>query len=200
MKSGGLTIRKAAWNTDTQSSTLFSFDSWKVDVCYDPRSTNEIYLWLEDGRQFEVCTVLDRDERYFNKRFEEVEDLLEVERYDGRHHEVNNMLAKIDLDAQTRAIVEEATKKTNEALRQSDISHNQRVKGIRKNRSEEKQHNRQQEVFQLSEPRAVEDNPTVDNVVPIKRDTTTKSKEEYIPPADKLSKIKSYLQEDGDEE
>ncbi|OMF71520.1 Mu transposase C-terminal domain-containing protein [Paenibacillus peoriae] len=175
--------------------------TWRVKVCYDPRSTNEIYLWLDDGRQFEVCTLLDREERYLNKRFEEVDDLLEIERYHGRHHEVNNMLAKIDLDAQTKAIVEQATKKTDEALRNSDKSNNQRVKGIRKNRSEEKQLNRQQEVFQLYEPHAAEDKSVIaDNVVPMKQDEPPKAKEAYIPPADKLSKIKAYLQEEGEEE
>ncbi|QDY84268.1 DDE-type integrase/transposase/recombinase [Paenibacillus polymyxa] len=175
--------------------------TWRVKVCYDPRSTNEIYLWLDDGRQFEVCTLLDREERYLNKRFEEVDDLLEIERYHSRHHEVNNMLAKIDLDAQTKAIVEQATKKTDEALRQSDKSNNQRVKGIRKNRSEEKQLNQQQEVFQLYEPHAAEDKSFItDNVVLMKQDEPPKAKEAYIPPADKLSKIKAYLQEEGDEE
>lgn len=174
--------------------------TWRVKVCYDPRSTNEVYLWLDNGRQFEVCTLLDREERYLNKRFEEVDDLLEIERYQGRHHEVNNMLSKIDLDAQTRAIVEQATKKTDEALRHSDKSNNQRVKGIRKNRSEEKQLNRQQEVFQLYEPHAAEDKSFIaDNVVPMKQDEPPKAKEVYIPPADKLSKIKAYLQEEGDE-
>lgn len=174
--------------------------TWRVKVCYDPRSTNEIYLWLDAGRQFEVCTLLDREERYLNKRFEEVDDLLEIERYHGRHHEINNMLAKIDLDAQTKAIVEQATKKTNEALRNSDTSSNQRVKGIRGNRSGEKQLNRPQEVFQLAESRTVERKTSKDdNVVPMNRDTTTKPQEAYIPPADKLSKIKAYLQEDGDE-
>ncbi|MNW46419.1 Transposon Tn7 transposition protein TnsB [compost metagenome] len=175
--------------------------TWRVKVCYDPRSTNEIYLWLDDGRQFEVCTLLDREDRYLNKRFEEVADLLEIERYHGRHHEVDNMLAKIDMDAQTKAIVEEATKKTNEALRHSDTSHNQRVKGIRKNRSEEKQLKRQQEVFHLSEPHAVEEKGSVvDNVISMNRDSISKSEEAYIPPVDKLSKIKAYLQEDCDEE
>ncbi|MNO34831.1 Transposon Tn7 transposition protein TnsB [compost metagenome] len=175
--------------------------TWRVKVCYDPRSTNEIYLWLDAGRQFEVCTLLDREDRYLNKRFEEVDDLLAIERYQGRHHEMNNMLAKIDMDAQTKAIVDEATKKTNEALRHSNTSHNQRVKGIRKNRSEEKQLNRSQEVFQLSEPRTAESKgSTGDNIVSMIQKTGQKQQESYIPPANKLSKIKAYLQEDGDEE
>ncbi|MNV88124.1 hypothetical protein D3C71_1823010 [compost metagenome] len=61
--------------------------------------------------------------------------------------------------------------------------------------------NRPQEVFQLSESHTVVGKDSKDdNVVPINRDATTKAQEAYIPPADKLSKIKAYLQEDGDEE
>lgn len=173
--------------------------TWRVKVCYDPRSTNEIYLWLDNGHRFETCTLLEREERYLNKRFEEVEDLLEIERYQGRHQGVNNMLSKIELDAQTKAIVETAAKKTNEAIQQSEESNNQRVKGTRQRRSNEKLLNREQEAFQLSEQVSVRDSST-NNVVPLKRDESAEKKQAYIPPADKLSKIKAYLLEDGDEE
>ncbi|WP_141504511.1 Mu transposase C-terminal domain-containing protein [Paenibacillus luteus] len=173
--------------------------TWRVKVCYDPRSTNEIYLWLDNGHQFETCTLLDREERYLNKRFEEVEDLLEIERYQGRYQDVNNMLSKIELDAQTKAIVEMAAKKTNEAIQQSEESNNQRVKGTRQRRSNEKLENRKHEAFQLSDQGAAS-NDSTNNVVPLKRDDAVEKKQTYIPPADKLSKIKAYLQEDGDEE
>ncbi|MOA52404.1 hypothetical protein D3C78_1756960 [compost metagenome] len=56
-------------------------------------------------------------------------------------------------------------------------------------------------MFQLSEPHAVEEKGSVvDNVISMNRDSISKSQEAYIPPVDKLSKIKAYLQEDGDEE
>lgn len=173
--------------------------TWRVKVCYDPRSTNEIYLWLDNGHQFETCTLLEREERYLNKRFEEVEDLLEIEKYQGRHQEVNNMFSKIELDAQTKAIVEMAAKKTNEAIQQSEESNNQRVKGTRQRRTSEKLANREHEVFQLSE-QVTAPNSSNNNVVPLERDETARNKQEYIPPADNLSKIKAYLLEDGEEE
>lgn len=173
--------------------------TWRVKVCYDPRSTNEIYLWLDDGHKFEPCSLLEREERYLNKRFEEVEDLHEIERYQGRHQDINNMLSKIELDAQNKAIVEAATKKTDAAIQQSDESNNQRVKGTRKHRSTEKQSNREQEVFQLSEQPRTSMN-TTSNVIPLKREDSSVKKPEYIPPADKLSKIKAFLLEDGDDE
>ena len=77
--------------------------------------------------------------------------MLEIERYQGRHQEVNNMLSKIELDAQTKAIVDEATKKTDAAIQQSEESNSKRVKGTRQRRSNEKTSNREQEAFQLSE-------------------------------------------------
>lgn len=173
--------------------------TWRVKVCYDPRSTNEIYLWLDNGHRFETCILLEREERYLNKRFEEVEDLLEIERYQGRHQEVNNMLSKIELDAQTKVIVDTAAKKTNEAIQHSKESNNQRVKGTRQRRTNEKLVNREQEVFHLSE-QVQAPNSTANNVVPLIRNDSTEKKPAYIPPADKLSKIKAYLLEDGDDE
>lgn len=173
--------------------------TWRVKVSYDPRSTNEIYLWLDHGRRFEPCTLLEREERYLNKRFEEVEDLLEIERHQGRQQEVNNMLSKIDLDAHTKAIVDTATKKTNEAIQHSEVSASKRVKGTREHRSTEKALNREQEAFQLSDKTSVNESPK-NNVVPLSRNENNEQKEAYIPPANKLSSIKAYLQEDGDDE
>lgn len=173
--------------------------TWRVKVCYDPRSTNEIYLWLDNGHQFETCTLLEREERYQNKRFEEVEDLLEIERYQGRHQETSNMYSKVELDAQREAIVKEATQKTNEAIKHSEESNSQRVKGSRQRRTNEKLLNREQEAFQLSEKAQPTERPS-DNVVPLKRDNHNEMKQSYIPPADKLSKIKAFLNEEGDDE
>ncbi len=176
--------------------------TWKVKISYDPRSTNEIYLWLEDGQHFETCTLLERENRYLNKRFEEVEDLLEVEKHQGRAQEVNNMLAKIELDVYTKAIVDEATQKTDRAIKNSTESNAQRIKGSRRHRSEEKQQNRTTEAFRLSDTSKPTDKP-VDNVVPISRNSEAgsgKPESSYIPPVNKLSKIKAFLQEDGDED
>lgn len=173
--------------------------SWRIKVCYDPRTTNEIFLWLDHGHQFETCTLLEREVRFFNKRVEEVEDLLEIERYQGRQHEVDNMMSKMELDAKTKAIVETAAKKTNEAIEKSDESNHQRVKGTRKHRTNEKQLNREQETFQLSD-RASTLKSSANNVVPLNREESAERKQGYIPPADKLSKIKNYLTEEGDEE
>lgn len=173
--------------------------TWRVKVCYDSRSTNEIYLWLDNGHRFETCTLLEREERYLNKRFEEVEDLFEIERYQGRCQEVSNLFSKIELDAQTKAIVETAVKKTDIAIQHSEESNNQRVKGTRQRRTNEKLINREQEAFQLSEQVPVQRTST-DNVVPLKREESAEKKQAYIPPADKLSKIKEIILEEGDEE
>jgi len=173
--------------------------SWRVKVCYDPRLTNEIYLWLDNGRQFETCTLLEREDRYYNKRFEEVEDLLEIERYQGRQQEVSNMYAKIELDAQRDAIIKEAIKKTDEAVSSSINSNNQRVKAQRQHRAEEKTINRAQEAFRLS-PKQPASTGSSNNVVPLNRDQGKDANQDYISPADKLSKIKAFLDEEGDEQ
>ena len=173
--------------------------TWRVKACYDSRSTNEIYLWSDNGHQFEICTLLEREERYRNKRFEEVEDLLEIERYQGRHQETSNMYSKVELDAQQEAIVKEATQKTNEAIKHCEESNNQRVKGTRQRRTNEKLLNREKETFQLTE-NVPSKGHLSDNVVLLNRNMNNEMKQTYIPPADKLSKIKAFLNEEGDNE
>jgi hypothetical protein len=173
---------------------------WRVKVCYDPRTTNEIYLWLDEGHKFEPCYLLEREERYCNKRFEEVGDLHEIEKYQGRQQEAENLISKVELDAQAEAIISAATKQTDDAIRRSQESNSQRVKGTKKRRSSEKMVIREQEVFRLTEQEKVT-STTSDNVVPLKRDSAIeKPKDNYVSPADKLSKIKSYMLEDGDDD
>ncbi len=176
--------------------------TWRVKVCYDPRTTNEIYLWLEEGRGYETCTLLDREERYRDKRFEEVEDLLEIEKYQGRIQEVSNLRAKIELDAHTKAIVDEASRKTDEAIENSSESKTQRLKNTRSRRSNEKELNRPREAFRLSE--TVQDQTHTEansNVIQLHQALVPDNpKNEYVPAADKLSKIKAFMLEDGEED
>jgi hypothetical protein len=165
--------------------------TWNVPVRYDPRLTDRIYLWLDNGRKFETCSLLEREERYKHRRFEEVEDLLAIERNLANAREYDNVKGKIELDAFTRAIVQEAEKRTDQALREAQISKNKRISGVRARRQEEKESNRQREAFRLGETEKMDHSSS--SVVSIQ---SRKPSSHYIPPSNKLSKIKAYLQEE----
>lgn len=169
--------------------------SWRIPVRHDPRTTNQIYLWLEDGRKFETCTLLEREERFLNKRFEEVVDLIEIENHSGRLKSSTTMQAKIKLDAHAESIVKNATKKTNEAIQHSGMSKNKRVKETKSHRKTEKELNREHESFSLGEQKT--ENKQVE-ILPFNKDLETESK--YIAPAKKTSLIQSILGEMEDEE
>lgn len=171
--------------------------SWKVPVCYDPRTTNEIYLWLERGRKFETCLLLEREERYLNRRFEEVEDLLEIEKHQIRQKSDGTMRAKIELDAHSKAIVKEATAKTDEAVQNSELSNRNRIKNSRQRRLLEKEINRETEVFTLGKSKDIQDSQA--KVLPFVKQSE-KSELEYIPPLKKTSRIQAILNENDGEE
>ncbi|GAX88421.1 transposase [Effusibacillus lacus] len=171
--------------------------SWKVKVCYDPRTTNEIYLWLEDGKKFETCVLLEREERYLNKRFEEVEDLLEIEKHSTREKLDSVMRAKIELDAYTKAVVEEAVRKTGAAIQKSALSDRNRIEKNRQRRKMEKEMNRTQEAFVLGKPPVANERKA--QIVPLSANDSSHLETSYIPPAKKISQIKAYLKEDDGE-
>lgn len=174
--------------------------SWRIQVSYDPRWTNQIYLWLEHERRFEVCTLLEREERYINKRFEEVEDLLEIEKHDGRQREFDTILGQIRLDAHAKAIIQEAEKKTNEAVEQSGISQRQRIKRSGTHRAIEKEINRPIEAFRLGDQTVPSENESAKVVSIEKRVNEQVKRDDYIAPSNKLNRIMSVLGEESDDE
>lgn len=122
--------------------------SWKVDIAYDARDMNFIYIIGSDFKSFEKCFLLKREERYFNKTLYEIEYLLESEAIQQRQNHEQELQSKVDLYSEIEAIVKEAETSNGKEL--SDISSNaSKVKSIRGNRHNEKMMNREQEAFEL---------------------------------------------------
>ncbi|CCF16896.1 tn5468, transposase protein B [Brevibacillus laterosporus GI-9] len=167
--------------------------SWSIQVAYDPRTTNSIYIWLDNGQRYETCHLFERDERYFNKRFEEVEDLLEIEKNGKKEKSDDTMRAKIELDAHVNAVVQEATRKTNQALENSELSNRQRTKNIRSNRKIEKELNQLEEAIVLGDSTKEQPTHQPDKVIPINKNAS-KTESGYIPPAEKTSRLRSILE------
>ena len=123
--------------------------SWQIPICYDPRDMSHIYLPSEDGRSYEVATLLDHQKKYVDKTLEEVEyyfayELLKKQQF--AHEETQN---KVDLASDIEHIVQNAKKSLNHE--KIDMSNNQKVKGIRDNRTIEKEAKRKEEAFLLAD-------------------------------------------------
>ncbi|ANC75501.1 hypothetical protein ABE65_000925 [Fictibacillus phosphorivorans] len=123
--------------------------SWRISICYDPRDMTHIYLPSDDGQGYEVASLLDHQKKYNGKTLEEVQyyhdyELLKKQKYS--HEETQE---KVDLASDIEHIVSRAKK----SLKQEEVkmSNAQKVKGIRDNRSIEKEEKRKDEAFSLSE-------------------------------------------------
>lgn len=128
--------------------------SWQIPICYDPRDMSRIYLPSEDGKSYEVATLLDHHKKYAGKTMEEVEyyfayELLKEQQF--AHEETQN---GVDLASDIEHIVQKAKKSLNRE--KVELSNNQKVKGIRENRSIEKEAKRKTESFLLADTNRLE--------------------------------------------
>lgn len=122
--------------------------SFKIDICYDPRNMDFIYIKSKDGRDYEKCFLLEHMGRYKNKTLEEIENLIEYEKLQLQKFSDIEMQSKIDLITEIEGIVKKAEKASITQI-QSNESNSKKIKGIRSNRLVEKSINRTREGFEL---------------------------------------------------
>ncbi len=121
--------------------------SWKVDIVYDPRNMDYIYI-LDDTRSFDKGFLLSHEDRFMGKTLEEIEYLLAYERMKYEGNQYKELQAKIDLISDIEAIVKEAEQQVIND-KEIGISNASRLKGIGQNRSREKMINRKSEYIEL---------------------------------------------------
>jgi len=125
--------------------------SWKVDISYDPRNMDNIYLHTTEESLFEMCSLLEHQERYKGKVIDEIEQLTRNERDDYRKNEHAILQEEVNLFGNIEAIVKESIQIANQT-QSKNITKTQKTKSIRENRHVEKVLQREQESFQLGVP------------------------------------------------
>ncbi|NRT78220.1 Mu transposase C-terminal domain-containing protein [Clostridium beijerinckii] len=116
------------------------------NVVYDPRNMNYIYIPISKGRGFIKCNLLEKCAKYRDLSLDEIIFLHELE--NELVSEYRNAQNQIDID--NIDAIENIIKNANEKSKfLSHDSDNKRIKGIRKNRSEEKERIRNDEGFVL---------------------------------------------------
>ncbi|BCC09774.1 TPA: Mu transposase C-terminal domain-containing protein [Bacillus cereus] len=123
--------------------------SWQIPICYDPRDMSHIYLPSEDGRNYEMATLLDHHKKYSGKTIEEVEYYFNSELLKEQSFAHEELQQSVDLVSDIEHIVQKAKKSLDKE--KVEISNNQKVKGIRGNRLMEKEARRKEEAFLLSD-------------------------------------------------
>lgn len=122
--------------------------SWKVDISFDPRDMNQIYIHTKDEKIFETCNLLEHQERYKDKSIEEVEQLHKVESEKFKEEEHVLLQNDINLFDSIESIVNEAIKEADEK-QTVNFSESKNIEKIKEHTKFEKEMRRREEAFKL---------------------------------------------------
>ncbi|WP_160679334.1 Mu transposase C-terminal domain-containing protein [Clostridium sp. C8-1-8] len=124
-----------------------------LEVVYDPRNMNNIYILKDDGRRFEACHLLEPSMQYKDCILEEIIYNLELisELRELEKNKQNQL--SLDLDSEIEKIVKAAKKESIKEIDRS-VSKNKKLQGIKSNRAVEKEINRAKEAFVIVEEKA----------------------------------------------
>lgn len=162
-----------------------------VEVVYDPRHVEKIYIPHDNGMDFETCVLLEPSQQYKEDFLEEIvfqqqlrNELEEIERTNQIQHNVNT-------DAAMEEIIKKAVKNKKKSFNQP-TSKKAKIASIRDNKDVEKQLNRESEKFDLSPEKVGEAAEVID--------FSTKEKVDEALPEKSPSRLMQKLKKKRDEE
>lgn len=129
--------------------------SWTLEISYDPRNMNNVYLWDSQTRNIDICQLLDSHSRYLDKTLDEIKYLIEYENLSKNKKHHSNLQDDCNLASHIEAIVEEAKAMGDGIMKTSKTSNAKKIKGININRNVEKNKIRKEEAFILEEGYAI---------------------------------------------
>ena len=133
-----------------------------VNIIYDPRNVNYIYIPDDDGKTYEKCYLLDQCMQYKNSIFEEVIFFQELRLELLKDNEHENLQKKSDIDKEIEDIVKQANKEKKNNIALIDQSNTKKLKSIKNNRLIEKELNKKDEKFELGNQTETEEKDVVD--------------------------------------
>nr|WP_144920535.1 Mu transposase C-terminal domain-containing protein [Paenibacillus bovis] len=162
-----------------------------IEIVYDPRNVEKIYIPHDYGIDFETCTLLEPSQQYKSDFLEEIifqqqlrNELEEIERS-------NQVQLTINTDTMLEDIINKAKKKKKQSQHQP-TSKREKLASIRDNKAIEKELHRQLEQFDL-ESELVDQKGSV-------IDFATKGKIEEDTPKKSSSRLMDKLRKKRDEE
>lgn len=130
-------------------SNLLSKSEKLLDISYDYRQPNFIYVRSPDGRDFEKCFLLEPSERYSQKNIHDIEYLQAYEKWLYQKSQSNELQAGVDLISDIESVVNRANVLASVTV-DEHLSNTQKVSGIKENRASEKAKRRDDEGFELA--------------------------------------------------
>lgn len=149
--------------------------SWKLNVAYDPRSLTNIYLRLNGGQRLECCQLIDAEQTFRDRDLYETLDYFETCKQQKELSRSRKQQSRATLNAQMEQIISEASEQTSTALEHTTgKSKRSRIRGIRQNRKEEREVEREAQAWQLGDKQQVSDTPNkvVPLIVPLEEQET----------------------------
>lgn len=151
--------------------------AWTIEISYDTRNLNYIYIRLENGLSYEKCILL--GSTFKDLYYEEVEDYIlqeKKEQYEYEYEELQSLAITNHLNNNT---VDSALLLSNAA--KLDISDRQKIKSIEENTREEKRFFQIEQAFNLQDGVNTQTNSGFGSYSSNNEDDNLD--DEYIPPA-----------------
>jgi len=163
---------------------------WKIEIAYDPRTTQWIYLPLERGTRLEACNRTPASKNLPALDWYDAMDYYALQRAAHQVSETKRLRSSAALQAQKDDIVGEASEKTRAALAASgEISKKARRRNIRLNRAAEKQLERERTCWSLAQKE-----PASAHTAHMNGENENESNgADYVPASSKLTQIEALL-------
>lgn len=135
-----------------------------INILYDSRNVNYIYIPDNDGKSYEKCFLLDSCMQYKDFILEEVEYFRELHQELIKEKEHENLQKASNLDKEIEDVVKQAQKEReyNNALK--NLSGSQKIKNIKNNRMIEKELNKDVEKFELGKQTEIKEKTVLSEV------------------------------------
>lgn len=162
-----------------------------IDIVYDPRNVEKIYIPHDDGISFESCALLEPSQQYKEDFLEEIIFQQQLQRELEEQENTNQIQLTVNVDTAIEEIIKKAErdkKKTYSGVK----SKAEKLRSIRENKDLEKQLNRKEEQFDLNP----NDTSNTADVI----DFTTKEKLNESPVKSTNSRLMEKLRRKRDEE
>lgn len=124
------------------------FRKKSIEIVYDPRNMNQLYIPHTDGYNFDTCYLLDTSEQFKGNFFEEIQFFQELREELKKEKTINQKENTINADAEIEAIINKAVAEKKSTV-PNNLSKSEKIKDIRVNRQAEKIMNRSNEKFNL---------------------------------------------------
>ncbi|USK62283.1 Mu transposase C-terminal domain-containing protein [Peribacillus asahii] len=161
-----------------------------IDIVYDPRDLEKIYIPNDNGMDYETCILLEPSEQYKLDLLEDVVFQQQLRNELEEEERSNQVQLAINTDTMMDQIIKEAVQKKKKELHQP-TSKKEKLAAIRENKAHEKRVNREGEKFDLS--------PLVTEQVTELIEFTSKTKLEEQPEKKSSSRLLEKIKRKRDE-